>query len=101
MSVHSSAQVWTRSGRLNAHRVGGRRLDPRARRPLVSRQTGQVPGLGWSILDEPPTGTPGKVTKRIKSVEPVFTASTTTPGPSTNAWPCVYLVMTQRESPSL
>jgi hypothetical protein len=27
----------------------------------VSRQTGQVPGLGWSILDEPPTGTPGNV----------------------------------------
>jgi len=31
----------------------------------LSGQTGQVPGLGWSILDAPPTGTPGNVTKMM------------------------------------
>jgi hypothetical protein len=41
--------------------AGGVSIHELAARP-VSRQTGQVPGLGWSILDEPPTGTPGKVT---------------------------------------
>ena len=53
--------------------AGGVSTEELAARP-VSRQTGQVPGFGWSILDEPPTGTPGNVARRIKSVEPVFTA---------------------------
>jgi hypothetical protein len=50
---------------VNDHRIGGRRLHLGVRRPYVSGQTGQVPGLGSSILDAPPTGTPGNVTKMM------------------------------------
>ena len=64
--------------------------------PRATFQTpGQVPGLGRSILGEPPTGTPGKVATMMVSVEPVFTASRGLPGRSMNDWPCVYLVTTQ------
>src|SRR4029077_7932172 len=56
---------------------------------------GQVPGFGRSILVEPPIGTPGNVATTMKSVEPVFTASTTSLGRSMNACPAVYVVMSQ------
>ncbi len=43
--------------------AGGVSIQELAARP-VRRQTGQVPGLGWSILDEPLTGTSGNVAMR-------------------------------------
>src|ERR1700694_2361230 len=79
-----------------AELAGGASNQKGAARP-VRRQMPQVPGLGWSILCAPttPTGTLGNVATMIVGIEPVFLASPTSTGSSTNDWPGVYLVMTQ------
>src|SRR6266542_616646 len=57
---------------------------------------GQVPGAGTtSVLGEPPTGTPGNVTRRTVRVEPVFLPLPTSLACSTNDCPAVYLVAVQ------
>jgi hypothetical protein len=54
----------TGDDQLAARSTGGVSMQELAAR-WFSGQTGQVPGLGWSILDGPPTGTPGNVTKMM------------------------------------